>query len=397
MLDELELAFDEQDRRRHRHRRSSRRKQARARRDSRPGRSLAALLLTLVILGGLGGAGWYGFQKAKDFFAAPDYTTGGTGEVMVEVLSGETSTDIAQTLFTKGVVKSPKAFVNAARDNPRSTGIQPGTYKLRSQMRASDALNALLDRANRVINKLVIPEGTPAKAILDMIAKATAIPLADLQNAAKDPIALGVPESWFARGDGKPAIKSIEGFLFPATYELNPGLTAEKILQKMVAKFLSVAQSLNLEQAAQSIGRTPFEALVVASLAQAEAGVAEDMPPIAKVVYNRLAHKPPINLQFDATTNYWLSQQGQQRKPSQKLTPTELNNPQNPYNTATKPGLPPGPIGNPGERALQAAVNPPNVTYLFFVLIDKSGKSAFATTDAEHERNKEIARKNGVL
>ena len=397
MLEELELAFEEQGRTRHRHRRS-RRGRGRPVREARRGRSLLALLLTLVILGALGGGVWYGFDKVRGFFSAPDYNSGGSGEVQVEVLPGQTSTDIAQTLYSKGVVKSTKAFVEAARSNPHSTDIQPGTYKMRLKMRASDALGLMLSTDSRVTSKVTIPEGLSYKATLTALSQKTGIPIADFEAAAKDPIALGVPDFWFNRTDGKPAIKGIEGFLFPATYEFEPHSTAVQILKTMVGQFLKVVEKLNLVQVAQSKSISPFEALITASLVQAEAGVSEDMPKISRVVYNRLNHKPdPMKLEFDSTTNYWLSLSGQPRKPSQHLTVDELNDPKNPYNTANNLGLPPGPIGNPGEDALKAAISPEPGTWLFFVLVDKQGHSAFATTDAEHEKNKALARKNGVL
>src|SRR5436309_1375514 len=143
MLEDLELAFEEQNRTRHRHRRSRRRRDRAPATTGRRGKSLLALFLTLVILGALGGGVYYGFDKVRGFFAAPDYNSGGSGEVAVEVLPGQTSTDIAQTLYSKGVVKSTKAFVEAARSNPHSTDIQPGTYKMRLKMRASDALGLM--------------------------------------------------------------------------------------------------------------------------------------------------------------------------------------------------------------------------------------------------------------
>lgn len=398
-LDELDLAFEdhERDRSRHRsrHRRSARRGRGRGR--GRRGRSVLALFLTVIILGGLAGGAWYGFQRVQGFFTAPDYSSAGTGEVVVQVQPGQSAAEIAQTLYDKGVVKSTKAFVSAAQANPRSTQIQPGSYRLRQRMRASQALAMLLNDASRLVEKVTVPEGTTVKGTIAILSKATGIPPAEFEAAAKDPVALGVPDFWFTRSDGKQPIKSVEGFLFPATYSFDPGATAAQVLSVMIKKFLSVAESINLVQVAQSKSITPFEALITASLVEAEAGIPEDMGKVARVVYNRLDHSPAMPLQFDSTTNYWLSLQGQDRKPSQHLTQQELSNPSNPYNTATKLGLPPGPIGNPGQAALAAAVNPVAGTWLFFVVIDKTGKSAFATTDAEHERNKEIARKNGVL
>jgi UPF0755 protein len=101
-------------------------------------------------------------------------------------------------------------------------------------------------------------------------------------------------------------------------------------------------------------------------------------------------------LQFDVTTNYWLELNGKAAKHSGKLTQSELNDPKNPYNSETKVGLPVGPIDNPGQAALEGAAKPTAGSWLFFVAIDKSGRSAFAVTDAEHQKNKIQACKNGI-
>src|SRR2546430_11671625 len=148
MLDDLVLAFDEQDRERgrHRHRRSAARGgnggggngSGRKGPPKRRGRSLRALLVTLILLAALGAGGWFGYGKVRDFFTAPDYTSAGTGEVTVQVRTGETATDNAQTLYNAGVVKSTKAFTDAAKADPHGTEIQPGTYQLRQQIRAKD-------------------------------------------------------------------------------------------------------------------------------------------------------------------------------------------------------------------------------------------------------------------
>jgi UPF0755 protein len=395
MLDELELAFEEED---GRGRRRRGQRQPERRREGRAGRSLVALGLSLIILAVLGLGGWYSFTKLQGFLSAPDYSSPGSGEAVVEVLPDQTAADIAQTLYAKGVVKSPKAFVDAARDDPRSKEIQPGTYKLQQKMPAADALTLMLDPKSRLVKTVTIPEGTISVKIFDLLSEKTGIPVADFKAAAADPAALGVPESWFKRSDGKAPIRGVEGFLFPATYEFEPNVTAAQMLQKMVSKFLEVAESLKLEQLAQAKSMTPFEILITASLVQAEAGIDADMPKVSRVVYNRLNHKPDVMaLEFDSTTNYWLSLKGQARKPSQHLTEAELDDPNNPYNTKSKLGLPPGPIGCPGEVALRAALNPEAGPWLFFVVIDKTGKSAFAVTATEHDKNIELAKKNGVF
>lgn len=359
---------------------------------------MIALVLTLVILAALGGGVWYGFSKVSSFFTAPDYNSGGTTEeVVVEVKKNQTAADIGQELFNSGVVKSQKAFVQAADGNPRSKQIQPGYYKLRKQMRAADALKLLIDRdSSRVVKKLTVPEGKTAKEILALAAQGTGLPDAEFEAAAKDPIALGVPAFWFNRQDGKPGAKGIEGFLYPSTYEFPPTVTAPEVLKAMVAEFLKVATELGFVDRVQAERHvSPYEALITASLSQAEAGIPDDLGKISRVAYNRV-YKAKMPLQFDVTANYWLQINGKQKEHSGKLSPAELDDPNNPYNTVSKLGLPFGPINNPGEAALKGAMDPPAGDWLYFVAIDKTGRSEFATTIADHQRNIQTACKNGV-
>lgn len=405
-IDELELEWeDETERGRHRHRRArSRRAADETGGRGRGGRTAVALMLTFVVLGALVGGIWYGFDKVNDYFKAPDYNSGGTTEVIFEVRKGQSSADIGLELEKQGIVKSQKAFVQAAKSNARSKEIQPGFYRLQKEMRAADVLSRLLDRdAFRVVTKFVVPEGKTVKEIFDIVSKASGIPVADFQAAAKDPIALGIPDWWFNRADKKAAAKgpdgthfSLEGFLFPMAYEFNPGATAVDILKKMVGQFISVVTKLDFVAKSQNERKiSPYEALIVASLAQAEAGIEEDLPRIARVAYNR-AYKANMPLQFDVTANYWLQLQGKPTKPSGQLTQSELDDPKNPYNTVSVKGLPAGPINNPGEKALLGALNPPDATWLYFVAIDKTGRSAFASTPAEHDKNVQQACANGV-
>jgi UPF0755 protein len=144
---------------------------------------------------------------------------------------------------------------------------------------------------------------------------------------------------------------------------------------------------------------SPYEALTVASLAQAEAGNDDDMGKVARVAYNRLYSGDfPCNcLQFDVGINYYYQLTGKRTKPSKDMTAAELNDPKNPYRLHGKPGLTPTPINNPGEAALKGAMDPPAGPWLYFVAIDKQGHSAFATTYADHQKNINTAKKNGVL
>jgi UPF0755 protein len=388
--DDLGLSFDEGDSERGRHRRR--------RRSGGGGRTGVALLVTVAILGAVVGGVWFGFSKIQNLLAAPDYNSGGTGEVQVQIYQGQSVSDIGTELHKLDVVKSQKAFVKAADDNPNSTKIQPGVYKLRKQMRAADALALLLDREqSRQLVKVSVQEGLTVIDTLAKISKDSNIPLADFQAAAKDPKALGVPDFWFKRNDGKQVKPSLEGFLFPQTYEFDPGVNATDVLKAMVQHFLDVTTQLKFVDRVQDERNiSPYEALVTASLSQAEAGNKEDLGKIARVTYNRV-YKVKIPLQYDVTANYWLQLNGKPMKPSSQLTPAELDDKNNPYNTVSVKGLPAGPINNPGEEALKGAMDPPAGDWIFFVAVDKQGHSAFATTDAEHEANKRIACQNGVL
>jgi UPF0755 protein len=406
MLDDLDLAWEEQQEPGHRRRGQPPSRQMRRRRRTerkRRRRSFGALFVSMLLLGALGFGTWWGVGKIQEFFGAADYSHTGTEIVSIEVKSGDTATDIGNTLYDAGVVKSAKAFVIAAKENPLSANIQPGHYQLYRQMPAAQALAVLLDpENNRIVNRVTIAEGKTVKEAFALLSQSTGIPVKDFEAAAKNPEALGSPDFWFNRNneDGRTPVKSLEGFLFPDTYGFPPNADATTILKQMVARFFEVADEVKFVETAESKGVTPFEALTVASLVEREAGVHEDMPKVSRVVYNRL--QPAWQnvdcgcLAFDATTNYWRQLQGLPVKPSSQMTLAELRDPKNVYNTSVKPGLPPGPIANPGRVALEAAINPAQGPWLYFVLIDKEGRSAFAVTFAEHQANIAKAKQNGV-
>jgi UPF0755 protein len=398
MIDDLDLGFDEQERgEKGKHRRSAMRK-----RDGRSGggrgKTVLALLLALVLLGGIGGGAFYGFDRIQNYFVTPDYDGTGTGEVTVEIKQGALIADMADALVAAGVVKSAKAFIEAAEANSRSKNIQPGTYKLRKQMSGESAVTAMLDLKNRIVNGVTIPEGRTAKNVYKLLSEKTKIPVKDFEAAAKDPIALGVPDWWFKRTDGKKVKPSIEGFLYPDTYEIPPKATAETILKLMVENFLTVAGEMKFADRVQKERKiSPYEALIVASLAQAEAGNKDDLGKVARVAYNRVFGEFDCNcLEMDVTVNYYLELIGKPTKRSGDMTPAELDDPKNPYNRKLK-GLVPTPINNPGKQAMEGAMDPPRGKWLFFVAIDKEGHSEFAETYEEHLKNEAKAKEAGII
>jgi UPF0755 protein len=394
MIDELDLAFDEgTDRGKSRHRRGGGK--------GRGGKSAVAFLMAFILLALLGGGAYLGYTKIKGFFTAADYDGAGVGAVQVQIADNSSITDIGNTLFDADVVKSTAAFVDAANANPKGKNIRSGTYNMRKQMAAKQAVTLLLDPKARITNGVTIPEGKTALQVFALLSKATKIPVADFKTAAKDPTALGVPDFWFNRTDGqKKTTTSIEGFLFPDTYELDPKATAAEDLQVMVQHFLAVADQIDFVDKVQANRKiSPYEALTVASLAQAEAGNTADLGKVARVAYNRLySGKFPCNcLQFDVGINYYRQLTGKPVLPSKAMTTAMLTDPKNPYRLSGKAGLTPTPIDNPGQSALEAAMAPTPGTWLYFVAIDKQGHSAFSTTYADQQKNEALARRNGVL
>ncbi|WP_406081601.1 endolytic transglycosylase MltG [Micromonospora sp. NBC_00858] len=399
MIDDLDLGFDEPERgEKGRHRRSFVRKRKGGSGSGGRGKTFLALLMALVLLGGIGGGAFYGFDRIQNYFVTPDYNGTGSGEITVEIKNGALLADMADALVAADVVKSQKAFIEAAEANSRSKNIQPGTYKLRKQMSGASAVTAMLDLKNKIVNGLTIPEGRTSKNIYKLLSEKTKIPVKDFETAAKNPLELGIPDWWFTREDGKKVPKSVEGFLFPDTYEIPPKATAESILKLMVDNFLSVSGEMKFADRVQKERKvSPYEALIVASLAQAEAGNKDDLGKVARVAYNRVYGEFPCNcLEMDVTVNYYLESIGKPTKTSAQMTQSELDDPKNPYNRKLR-GLIPTPINNPGKQALEGAMNPPTGKWLYFVAIDKQGHSAFAETYEEQQRNEAKAREAGII
>ena len=312
-------------------------------------KSLGKRLIVMVAF--VATLGFFGPKFVALVSAAPDFSGPGTGSVQVQIESGETLSQIGNTLKALGVVASVDGFIVAANDNSDSGSIAPGLYNLLLEMKSSDAILALLDPANRVTLKVVIPEGKRVSWTLETLATQTDLPLADFEAAVANATSLGLP----SYSNGNP-----EGFLFPATYEFMPGTTAEQMISAMIKRFNAEAISIDLEARAKQMGRSVYEIVTVASLLEVE-GHPRDFTKVARVVYNRLAE--PMPLQFDSSVNYGLGK-------TDVILTTELLNQDTPYNVYLRPGLPPTPIDSPGTEALEAAVNPAAGDWLFFITVD---------------------------
>lgn len=332
------------------------------------------LVLALILVGVWFGGGW-ALDKVRELAGSdPDYAGAGTGTAVVEIHEGDTSTAIGRTLESAGVVKSVEAFVAAATANERSRSIQVGFYQLRKEMKATEALALLIDPANLIQARVVIPEGYRTKDVVKAIVAKTDIPKAQVEAALKKTSALGLPSE---------AAGEVEGYLYPATYTVVPGQTATELLRQMVAKTKQVEQELDIAAKAEALGFTPKEILTIASILEYEGSRDEDYPKIARAIYNRL--DDGMMLQSDATVAYANNLTGT------VWTTTEERNNQSPYNTYVHTGLPPGPIGSPGAKTIEAALNPAQGSWLYWLVVNlRTGETRFNETYAGHLQDKEV-------
>ncbi|MEO8555925.1 MAG: endolytic transglycosylase MltG [Actinomycetota bacterium] len=339
----------------------------RARRRRRNGRRrLLVMLVALALVTGGGAAAVTVLRPLiSSLTASDDYVGAGTGTVTVVVQAGDAGRTIATALEKAGVVKSTKAFTDAAAKDQRSASIQPGTYTLHSQMSAASALTMLLDPANRTVPRVTVREGLWVSEVIRALSADTGQPLADYTAALKDPAALGLPAA--AKGNA-------EGYLFPATYEFEASTTAAEQLHTMVAKSLAELGKL---------GVTPDRmqrVLTIASIVEGEVSASADRPKVARVIENRLAK--PMPLQMDSTVHFIA-----QRRGKAGTTGAERAS-KSPYNTYLFAGLPPGPIDSPGLSAMKAAVSPAAGPWLYFVAVNpETGETRFAVDVAGHMAN----------
>ncbi len=327
------------------------------------------IVIVLALIGGTAGYGWVNYNhQVRALLGIPlptDYTGNGNGtEAIVTIKSGDIGSDIARTLHDKGVTLTFDAFYNLLLTQKEQPPFQPGNFKLEQHMSAKSALDALLDPARKVTDKLLITEGTTLPGALQTIADTAGIPLADLQTAALDLAALGVPAT-------EP---SLEGYLFPATYQLDGGQTAHQVLKLLVDTMYQ-----HLDAAGVAVAQR-HAVLTMASIIQRESGPnTDDFYKISRVFANRIAQG--MNLQSDATVAY-----GTGNLKTVYTTDAERADASNRYNTYANPGLPIGPIGLPGDLAITAALHPVDGPWLFFVPINlQTGETVFSETVEQHD------------
>lgn len=320
-----------------------------------------AVLVAFVVVGALIFAA--GFLSIRWITGGSDDFAGeGTGQVVVEVSPGQALSRIGQTLADAGVVSSADSFTSAAALEPRSSSIAPGAYVMRLGMSGEAAVAWMLDPGSHDVARVVVPEGFRASQVVAAVAAATGLSEDALNASLARADELGLPE--YANG-------SVEGYLFPATYEFPRDVTADEVVRTMIARSAQSATELDLETRAADVGMSPEEVLTVASLLQGESSM-DDYPKVARVIYNRL--QDGMRLQLDSTVNYGLGTSDLHLSQDQLASDT-------PYNTYVIDGLPPTPIGAPGERAVEAALNPERGKWVYFVSTDPAAGVTKFTKD----------------
>jgi UPF0755 protein len=344
-------------------------------RRARPGkrrRRLLGYLLVAVFAFILGlGAGY-----ARGYFASGDVG----GNVTVVVPAGATLSSIAAELEAKGVVKHARAFVIRAESDGYATKFMPGTYTFHQNERYEDLVALLARGVKPPTVKVSIPEGTTLRQAGGLVAaEVHTISAADYVAVARDdppPFRLG----------GYKVGTTLEGLLFPATYDVLPKAKARAFVDQQLAAFEQNFAKVDMTRAVKA-NLTPYDVVIIASMIDREAMVPAERPMVAAVIWNRL--RIDMLLQIDATIQYALGK----TKPLLTFDDLKIDSP---YNTYKHPGLPPTPISNPGLAALQAAAAPAHVDYLYYVARnDGTGRHYFSKEYAQFLVDQEKARANG--
>ncbi|WP_058302140.1 endolytic transglycosylase MltG [Gorillibacterium timonense] len=339
---------------------------------------VVSLLFFFLLIAGAGALYlWNGLQPTKK------------GEpVRIEIPSGTGTIRIAEILEEKGIIRSKEIFTAYLKYKGEGSRFQAGTYDV-TPGSTIDEVIAKLNAGETVKAEMIrftIPEGYTVKQIADKLAEAGYVKADEFLSLEKQAqkFAQNLPAGAEVTGDQ--LAYNLEGYLFPETYEMKKGSTAEEILERMTKETADKLATIpNLNEQLKSRKMTLHQLLTVASLVEKEAAVPAERPLIAGVIYNRL--KADMKLEIDATVQYALGET------KDRLFEKDLQV-DSPYNTYRNKGLPPGPIASPGLASIQAALEPKASEYLFYVTKkDGSREHLFAKTYAEHLKNIEASKK----
>ncbi len=376
-------------------------------------RRLRQSLVALVVLALIGGGVFVLVRNWSDKTTViPDYAGAGTTETVIRVKAGDGALAVANTLMDSGVIASTAAFVTAAEGNANYAALQKGYFKVRQAAGVNETIAALLDPANRVgqveliaggaLADVTVPAdattGTAGSVIpgyLTQLTEAACIPLNGVRNCftadqlwevekTASVADLGLV-SWAqaaVQNAPEPA-RRLEGMILPGIYNVPPGNDPVAVLKSVLSQSATDWLTSNIEARSQALGYSSYQLVVIASIVEKEASK-NDMPRVARVIFNRLegvaaSSLKPLPLQMDSTINYLQNTSKLATDSVVRQTSTS------PYNTYKFDGLPPTPIAAPGHDAVDAALNPAAGEWQYFVAVGTAGKSCFSVTYEEHQ------------
>jgi UPF0755 protein len=335
------------------HRRPLRR---RNRRDGERGRwrGLVGLAIFVLILAGLlSPLGWFWREIGAE---------GQQQQVTFTIERGATGNEVAEQLESEGIIRSATAFRLLARIRSAPLAFEAGQYEMFTNMRAGDALD-LLNKGPVVEPGIRVnfPEGYRLEQFAQRAAEDLELDQDELKRlASRKGKGFYLPDQ-IAEDTG-----SVEGFLFPSTYEFAKEATERDVIQRLLDQFKNEVQGMPWENA-EELGVTPYQVVTIASMIEREAKFDDERAKIAAVIYNRL--EKGMALQIDATVQYALG--------NWKPILIKDRDVDSPYNTYIHTGVPPGPICNPGLASITAALNPEDVDFLYYVVTDAEGHHEF--------------------
>jgi UPF0755 protein len=328
-------------------------------------------ILIKIGVGALGGLAafaallLYAHQTLSRYAVTPALPPRNAAFCKVIITPGQGVSQIARLFSSACIIRRPLAFKIYARLKGFDKKIKAGEYRLSAAMTPTDILEKLV-KGDVVLYRLTIPEGYTMDQIASLVAETGLVTREDFKSALSDPLFLEKE---------KIEAESFEGYLFPDTYFFPRGVTSGKIIAALVTRFRSALTSERLSRA-QTLGMTVHEVVTLAAIIEKETGAPEERPLISSVFHNRL--KLGMRLESDPTVIYGI------KDFNGDITRKDLAE-ETPYNTYQIKGLPKGPIANPGEAAIEAALYPADTAYLYFVA-RKDHTHYFSTNFEDHNR-----------
>lgn len=331
-------------------------------------RSLAFLIVVVLF----GAVVYFAVQTVRPMlggFTVPDYPGPGTGSVEIIVAQGATGRTVAAELKSQDVVASEQAFLDALTAAEGSGSLQPGNFEMKLQMKAADAVTILLSASDAKVHYAAVAQNLRLNDTLAVLATSTGLPEAEFAELANNPQLFELPKQ----------AKTLEGYLAPGEYRFPIDVDAKTVLTEMVA-----AAKKSLTDTGVTDPAEQFRVLTIGSIIEFE-GNAANYAKISGAIENRINNpngETGGRLESDATVAYGLGLKTYNITAEQKADKSNL------YNTFANQGLPVGPIGSPGIKAIEAAAHPEKNPYYFWVTVDlKTGETLYAATFAEHQRN----------